>query len=229
MEIITSWVFISDACPWLRTRRNEPTIKGTILFDENSTISISPVNFQYGCYILFCLLWIISLIRCLFILLSLFLLCFRGLPKYNGCCICILVLVKWWQIYNSFFCLLGHNWLESRVEFSSTCCKILVPHRRKITFCVQRLLVQLKLGSQPYSKSSGSWSFCLLLFLSFLFAYQSLGKPPHLFHLSWIFNSFVDVMVSSSTMLRESSLLSLSFTLFFEDVIPFEWLAKLIC
>jgi hypothetical protein len=42
-----------------KTRRNEPTIKGTILFDENSTISISPVNFQ-------------------------------GLPKYNGCCICIL-------------------------------------------------------------------------------------------------------------------------------------------
>jgi hypothetical protein len=36
-----------------KTRRNEPTIKGTILFDENSTISISPVNFQYGCYILF--------------------------------------------------------------------------------------------------------------------------------------------------------------------------------
>ncbi|CAE6022475.1 unnamed protein product [Arabidopsis arenosa] len=29
-----------------KTRRNEPTIKGTILFDENSTISISPVNFQ---------------------------------------------------------------------------------------------------------------------------------------------------------------------------------------
>ncbi|CAA7033467.1 unnamed protein product [Microthlaspi erraticum] len=29
-----------------KTRRNEPTIKGTILFDDNSTISISPVNFQ---------------------------------------------------------------------------------------------------------------------------------------------------------------------------------------
>ncbi|KAF8051047.1 hypothetical protein N665_1812s0004 [Sinapis alba] len=29
-----------------KTRRNEPTIKGTILFDENSTITISPVNFQ---------------------------------------------------------------------------------------------------------------------------------------------------------------------------------------
>ncbi|WMV30397.1 hypothetical protein MTR67_023782 [Solanum verrucosum] len=29
-----------------RARRNEPTIKGTIIFDANSTISISPVNFQ---------------------------------------------------------------------------------------------------------------------------------------------------------------------------------------
>ncbi|KAG2332896.1 hypothetical protein Bca52824_004076 [Brassica carinata] len=29
-----------------KTRRNEPAIKGTILFDENSTITISPVNFQ---------------------------------------------------------------------------------------------------------------------------------------------------------------------------------------
>ncbi|CAH2059983.1 unnamed protein product [Thlaspi arvense] len=29
-----------------KIRRNEPTIKGTIVFDENSTISISPVNFQ---------------------------------------------------------------------------------------------------------------------------------------------------------------------------------------
>ncbi|KAH0930105.1 hypothetical protein HID58_015832 [Brassica napus] len=43
-----------------KTRRNEPAIKGTILFDDNSTITVSPVNFQ-------------------------------GLPKYNGCCICILV------------------------------------------------------------------------------------------------------------------------------------------
>ncbi|KAL0710495.1 hypothetical protein Bca4012_017473 [Brassica carinata] len=29
-----------------KTRRNEPAIKGTILFDENSTITISPVNFH---------------------------------------------------------------------------------------------------------------------------------------------------------------------------------------
>ncbi|XP_010522060.1 PREDICTED: switch-associated protein 70 [Tarenaya hassleriana] len=29
-----------------KTRRNEPTIKGSIMFDENSTITISPVNFQ---------------------------------------------------------------------------------------------------------------------------------------------------------------------------------------
>uniref|UniRef100_A0A2P2JJ36 Switch-associated protein 70 n=1 Tax=Rhizophora mucronata TaxID=61149 RepID=A0A2P2JJ36_RHIMU len=29
-----------------KTRRNEPTVKGTILFDANSTITISPVNFQ---------------------------------------------------------------------------------------------------------------------------------------------------------------------------------------
>lgn len=29
-----------------RARRNEPTIKGTILFDANSTIALSPVNFQ---------------------------------------------------------------------------------------------------------------------------------------------------------------------------------------
>ncbi|KDO36182.1 hypothetical protein CISIN_1g043050mg, partial [Citrus sinensis] len=28
------------------TRRNEPTVKGTITFDENSTIAISPVNFN---------------------------------------------------------------------------------------------------------------------------------------------------------------------------------------
>ncbi|GAY68147.1 hypothetical protein CUMW_261930 [Citrus unshiu] len=39
-----------------KTRRNEPTVKGTITFDENSTIAISPVNFhglpKYdGCYI----------------------------------------------------------------------------------------------------------------------------------------------------------------------------------
>ncbi|KAH9706040.1 PH domain-containing protein [Citrus sinensis] len=29
-----------------KTRRNEPTVKGTITFDENSTIAISPVNFH---------------------------------------------------------------------------------------------------------------------------------------------------------------------------------------
>lgn len=29
-----------------KTRRNEPTVKGTITFDENSTIAISPVNFN---------------------------------------------------------------------------------------------------------------------------------------------------------------------------------------
>ncbi|KAH9770627.1 PH domain-containing protein [Citrus sinensis] len=29
-----------------KTRRNEPTVKGTITFDENSTIAISPVNFK---------------------------------------------------------------------------------------------------------------------------------------------------------------------------------------
>lgn len=29
-----------------KARRNEPTIKGTIIFDANSTISISPVNFH---------------------------------------------------------------------------------------------------------------------------------------------------------------------------------------
>jgi hypothetical protein len=29
-----------------KTRRNEPTIKGTIIFDANSTIAISPVNFH---------------------------------------------------------------------------------------------------------------------------------------------------------------------------------------
>lgn len=29
-----------------RTRRNEPAIKGTIIFDANSTITVSPVNFQ---------------------------------------------------------------------------------------------------------------------------------------------------------------------------------------
>ncbi|GAV59990.1 PH domain-containing protein [Cephalotus follicularis] len=29
-----------------KTRRNEPTIKGTIIFDANSTITISPVNFH---------------------------------------------------------------------------------------------------------------------------------------------------------------------------------------
>ncbi|KAH0886527.1 hypothetical protein HID58_062623, partial [Brassica napus] len=83
-----------------KTRRNEPAIKGTILFDENSTITVSPVNFQ-------------------------------GLPKYNGCCICILVSK---YIVGKFI--------------------ILVPHRRKITSCVQRLLVQLKLGLLPYSNAT---------------------------------------------------------------------------
>ncbi|GLU04000.1 hypothetical protein SLE2022_211670 [Rubroshorea leprosula] len=29
-----------------KTRRNEPAVKGTIIFDENSTITISPVNFH---------------------------------------------------------------------------------------------------------------------------------------------------------------------------------------
>ncbi|KAL5791690.1 hypothetical protein ACOSP7_000284 [Xanthoceras sorbifolium] len=29
-----------------KTRRNEPTVKGTIIFDENSTITLSPVNFH---------------------------------------------------------------------------------------------------------------------------------------------------------------------------------------
>ncbi|KAK1569166.1 hypothetical protein Q3G72_033343 [Acer saccharum] len=29
-----------------KTRRNEPTVKGNIVFDENSTISLSPVNFN---------------------------------------------------------------------------------------------------------------------------------------------------------------------------------------
>ncbi|KAJ4839353.1 hypothetical protein Tsubulata_008293 [Turnera subulata] len=29
-----------------KTRRNEPTVKGTLIFDANSTITISPVNFQ---------------------------------------------------------------------------------------------------------------------------------------------------------------------------------------
>jgi hypothetical protein len=29
-----------------RLRRNEPTVKGTILFDANSTITVSPVNFK---------------------------------------------------------------------------------------------------------------------------------------------------------------------------------------
>ena len=29
-----------------RTRRNELAIKGTIIFDANSTITVSPVNFQ---------------------------------------------------------------------------------------------------------------------------------------------------------------------------------------
>ncbi|XP_038680813.1 switch-associated protein 70 isoform X2 [Tripterygium wilfordii] len=29
-----------------KTRRNEPTIKGSIIFDENSTITLSPVNFH---------------------------------------------------------------------------------------------------------------------------------------------------------------------------------------
>ncbi|KAI9076534.1 hypothetical protein K1719_041520 [Acacia pycnantha] len=28
------------------TRRNEPTTKGTIIFDANSTITLSPMNFQ---------------------------------------------------------------------------------------------------------------------------------------------------------------------------------------
>ncbi|KAH9706039.1 PH domain-containing protein [Citrus sinensis] len=34
-----------------KTRRNEPTVKGTITFDENSTIAISPVNFHSLCVV----------------------------------------------------------------------------------------------------------------------------------------------------------------------------------
>ncbi|KAH1263640.1 hypothetical protein GmHk_02G005985 [Glycine max] len=45
-----------------KIRRNEPSVKGTIIFDANSTITISPVNFH-------------------------------GLPKYDGCCFCILFVI----------------------------------------------------------------------------------------------------------------------------------------
>ncbi|WVY90509.1 hypothetical protein V8G54_036023 [Vigna mungo] len=45
-----------------KIRRNEPSVKGTIIFDANSTITVSPVNFQ-------------------------------GLPKYDGCCFCILFVI----------------------------------------------------------------------------------------------------------------------------------------
>ncbi|KAH7578446.1 hypothetical protein JRO89_XS01G0382900 [Xanthoceras sorbifolium] len=39
-----------------KTRRNEPTVKGTIIFDENSTITLSPVNFHAVAFFLTILL-----------------------------------------------------------------------------------------------------------------------------------------------------------------------------
>ncbi|XP_033145613.1 uncharacterized protein LOC103865083 isoform X1 [Brassica rapa] len=69
-----------------KTRRNEPAIKGTILFDDNSTITVSPVNFQYALLhplVLTNLHYLSSYCEIYFLL------CFRGLPKYNGCCIYI--------------------------------------------------------------------------------------------------------------------------------------------
>ncbi|KAJ8419907.1 hypothetical protein Cgig2_004246 [Carnegiea gigantea] len=66
-----------------KMRRNEPNIKGTILFDANSTIAFK----ISGCgYALFFILSedeiLIDIFSCT---------CFSGLPKYDGCCICILV------------------------------------------------------------------------------------------------------------------------------------------
>ncbi|KAF2290676.1 hypothetical protein GH714_014963 [Hevea brasiliensis] len=43
------WVILDSTTGKMeyKTRRNEPTVKGTIIFDANSTITVSPVNFQY--------------------------------------------------------------------------------------------------------------------------------------------------------------------------------------
>lgn len=46
ITLITDLLYCFECFPFLRIRRNEPSVKGTIIFDANSTITISPVNFQ---------------------------------------------------------------------------------------------------------------------------------------------------------------------------------------
>ncbi|KAL6129265.1 hypothetical protein ACLB2K_072618 [Fragaria x ananassa] len=40
------WVILDPTTGRMEYKRNEPSVKGTILFDANSTITLSPVNFQ---------------------------------------------------------------------------------------------------------------------------------------------------------------------------------------
>lgn len=46
ITLITEVLYCFGCFPFFRIRRNEPSVKGTILFDANSTITVSPVNFQ---------------------------------------------------------------------------------------------------------------------------------------------------------------------------------------
>lgn len=46
ITLITDLLCCFECFPFFRIRRNEPSVKGTIIFDANSTITISPVNFQ---------------------------------------------------------------------------------------------------------------------------------------------------------------------------------------
>ncbi|KAM7265179.1 hypothetical protein ACFE04_002862 [Oxalis oulophora] len=84
-----------------KTRRNEPTIKGTIIFDANSTIAISPVNFN-------------------------------GLPKYDGCCFCILFTLCITYLYISF-----QPFLHLPISLIFTSIDIGTPQRKDYFLCAE--------------------------------------------------------------------------------------------